>query len=95
MDLLDSEGPWVYQGPSGRSKWKSQPKLSEKGLLTQDNCVVALIDHQAQMLLEERFGAWIQTKEARRFARRLRVPRRWTLRFGSILRKCNSPAKGQ
>src|SRR6266480_2068472 len=27
-----------------------QPKLSEKGLLTPDNCVVALIDHQGQML---------------------------------------------
>ena len=26
------------------------PKRSEKGLLTPDNCVVALIDHQAQML---------------------------------------------
>jgi nicotinamidase-related amidase len=28
----------------------NRPKLSEKGLLTPDNCVVALIDHQAQML---------------------------------------------
>src|SRR5687767_12989888 len=28
----------------------SNPKLSEKGLLTPDNCVVALIDHQPQML---------------------------------------------
>src|SRR5207249_1701111 len=27
-----------------------RPKLSEKGLLTSDNCVVALIDHQPQML---------------------------------------------
>src|ERR1700760_2177232 len=27
-----------------------RPKLSEKGLLTPDNCVVALIDHQGQML---------------------------------------------
>ena len=27
-----------------------RPKLSEKGLLTLDNCVVALIDHQPQML---------------------------------------------
>src|SRR5437763_15334913 len=26
------------------------PKLSEKGLLTPDNCVVTLIDHQPQML---------------------------------------------
>lgn len=26
------------------------PKLSEKGLLTPDNCVIALIDHQPQML---------------------------------------------
>src|ERR1700739_1587418 len=26
------------------------PKRSEKGLLTPDNCVVALIDHQPQML---------------------------------------------
>src|SRR5262249_23166342 len=29
---------------------KARPKLSEKGLLTPDNCVVALIDHQPQML---------------------------------------------
>src|ERR1700678_4588671 len=28
----------------------NRPKLSEKGLLTPDNCVGALIDHQAQML---------------------------------------------
>src|SRR5258705_10591239 len=28
----------------------ARPKLSEKGLLTPDNCVVALIDHQPQML---------------------------------------------
>src|SRR6202041_1748557 len=28
----------------------SHPKLSEKGLLTPDNCVVALINHQPQML---------------------------------------------
>lgn len=28
----------------------NRPKLSEKGLLTPDNCVVALIDHQPQML---------------------------------------------
>ena len=27
-----------------------RPKLSEKGLLTPDNCVVALIDLQPQML---------------------------------------------
>ena len=27
-----------------------RPKLSEKGLLTPDNCVVAFIDHQPQML---------------------------------------------
>jgi hypothetical protein len=26
------------------------PQLSEKGLLTPDNCVVPLIDHQPQML---------------------------------------------
>jgi hypothetical protein len=31
----------------------NRPKLSEKGLLTPDNCVVALIDHQGHML----FGA--------------------------------------
>src|SRR5712672_882787 len=31
----------------------SRPKLSEKGLLTPDNCVVAVIDLQPQML----FGA--------------------------------------
>ena len=41
----------------------NRPKLSEKGLLTPDNCVVALIDHQAQMLLGEQFGVWIQTKK--------------------------------
>src|SRR6201988_3356043 len=28
----------------------NRPKLSDKGLLTPDNCVVALIDHQPQML---------------------------------------------
>src|ERR1700757_2809909 len=28
----------------------NRPRLSEKGLLTPDNCVVALIDHQPQML---------------------------------------------
>ncbi len=28
----------------------NRPTLSQKGLLTPDNCVVALIDHQAQML---------------------------------------------
>lgn len=28
----------------------NRPKLSEKGLVTPDNCVVALIDHQPQML---------------------------------------------
>src|SRR5580693_10185320 len=28
----------------------NRPKLSEKGLLTPDNCLVALIDHQGQML---------------------------------------------
>src|SRR4051812_773674 len=28
----------------------NRAKLSEKGLLTPDNCVVALIDHQPQML---------------------------------------------
>jgi Isochorismatase family len=28
----------------------NRPKLSEKGLLTPDNCAVALIDHQGQML---------------------------------------------
>ena len=27
-----------------------RPKLSEKGLLTPDNCVVAFIDHQPQMI---------------------------------------------
>jgi len=35
------------------SSANSHAKRSEKGLLTQDNCVVALIDHQPQML----FGA--------------------------------------
>jgi len=28
----------------------ARPKLSEKGLLTPDNCVVAIIDLQPQML---------------------------------------------
>ena len=28
----------------------NRPKLSDKGLLTPDNCVVALIAHQPQML---------------------------------------------
>jgi hypothetical protein len=28
----------------------TRTKLSEKGLLTSDNCIVALIDHQPQML---------------------------------------------
>jgi nicotinamidase-related amidase len=28
----------------------NRPKLSEKGLLTPNNCVVAFIDHQPQML---------------------------------------------
>ena len=32
------------------SQDKGRPKLSEKGLLTPDNCVVALIDFQPQML---------------------------------------------
>ena len=32
------------------SSSNGRPKLSEKGLLTPDNCVVALIDHQPQML---------------------------------------------
>ena len=33
-----------------QSSNNKRPKLSEKGLLTPDNCVVALIDHQPQML---------------------------------------------
>src|SRR3984957_5427522 len=33
-----------------QSSKPDRPKLSEKGLLTPDNCVVALIDHQGQML---------------------------------------------
>ena len=33
-----------------QSSNSNRPKLSEKGLLTPDNCVVALIDHQPQML---------------------------------------------
>ena len=32
------------------SKESDRPKLSEKGLLTPDNCVVTLIDLQPQML---------------------------------------------
>ena len=35
-------------------------KRSEKGLLTPDNCVVALIDHQPQMLLELLQRDWAQ-----------------------------------
>ena len=31
----------------------NRPTLSEKGLLTPDNCVVALIDHQDQMLFAQ------------------------------------------
>src|SRR5215510_8320499 len=33
-----------------QSSHANRPTLSEKGLLTPDNCVVALIDHQPQML---------------------------------------------
>ena len=33
-----------------QSSNSNRPKLSEKGLLTPDNCVLALIDHQGQML---------------------------------------------
>jgi nicotinamidase-related amidase len=33
-----------------QSSHNNRPKLSEKGLLTPDNCVVGLIDHQPQML---------------------------------------------
>src|SRR6201996_777508 len=36
----------MAQQPSNSNR----PKLSEKGLLTPDNCVVAFIDHQPQML---------------------------------------------
>jgi hypothetical protein len=36
----------IYQ----MSQNKPRPKLSEKGLLTADNCVVAIIDLQPQML---------------------------------------------
>jgi nicotinamidase-related amidase len=32
------------------SQYDGSAKRSEKGLLTPDNCVVALIDHQQQML---------------------------------------------
>ena len=32
------------------SQNNGRAKRSEKGLLTSDNCVVALIDHQPQML---------------------------------------------
>ena len=35
---------------SQQAETGNRPKLSEKGLLTPDNCVVALIDHQPQML---------------------------------------------
>jgi hypothetical protein len=45
----------------------NRPKLSEKGLLTPDNCVVALIDHQPQML----FGTSNFDRQTRRTARRL------------------------
>src|SRR2546430_11718836 len=33
-----------------QSSNSNRPKLSEKGLLTPDNCAVAFIDHQPQML---------------------------------------------
>jgi hypothetical protein len=33
-----------------QQKSNGRPTLSEKGLLTPENCVVALIDHQPQML---------------------------------------------
>ena len=41
----ESEIVWLNNHLNG-----NRPKLSEKGLLTPDNCVVALIDHQGQML---------------------------------------------
>jgi nicotinamidase-related amidase len=42
---VDKEKSMAQQSSNG-----SRPKLTEKGLLTPDNCVVALIDHQPQML---------------------------------------------
>jgi nicotinamidase-related amidase len=47
------EGCYLKGGIQNRMAQQSsngRPKLSEKGLLTPDNCVVALIDHQPQML---------------------------------------------
>jgi hypothetical protein len=40
----------VQEGEMNDSSNGNRPKLSEKGLLTPDNWVVALIDHQGQML---------------------------------------------
>jgi len=46
VDILKGESESYAQQSSNDNR----PKLSEKGLLTPDNCVVALIDHQPQML---------------------------------------------
>src|SRR5258705_3776700 len=40
----------TWKGRAFMSSANGHAKRSEKGLLTQDNCVVALIDHQPQML---------------------------------------------
>jgi hypothetical protein len=42
----------------------NRPKLSEKGLLTPDNCVVALIDHQGQMLFGTSNIEFIESEKA-------------------------------
>jgi nicotinamidase-related amidase len=39
-----------HEKENAMSKGNGRPKLSEKGLLTPDNCVVALVDLQPQML---------------------------------------------
>jgi hypothetical protein len=47
----DSPYLWQSSKPKEQEKNMSLAKRSEKGLLTPDNCVVALIDYQPQMLL--------------------------------------------
>ncbi len=71
----------------------NRPKLSEKGLLTPDNCVVALIDHQGQMLFGtsnfDRQGIINNTVAFGKAARVFDVP----VEAGA--RKFSSPAFGQ
>jgi nicotinamidase-related amidase len=46
----DSVGAFTSKEERKMAQTNIGPKRSEKGLLTPDNCVVALIDHQPQML---------------------------------------------